>query len=64
MDRHLLFFNILYILLKALEDNSFYLFYKLNQSMVLIDKYMDFFWCFIIVKVCVDFTVLKFYFSF
>ena len=30
----------IYILLKTLEDNSFYLYSKLNQSILLIDKYI------------------------
>ena len=50
--------------LKTLEDNGFYLFYKLNQSILLIDKKLRaLFWYFITVKICIDFSLIRYYFS-
>ena len=55
----------IYILLKTLEDNSLYLFYKLNQSILLINKYIKslllvfYYW-----EICIDFSTIRFYFIF
>ena len=45
--------------LKALEDNSFCLFYKKNRSTLLTNK--EIFWYFIIVKICTDFSIIGFF---
>ena len=54
----------IYFLLKTLKDNSFYLFYKLSQSILSINKYIENLWYFVIVKICVDFSLARFCFSF
>ena len=40
-NRFFFFFSTITFLLKTLEDNSFCLFYKLNLSILLIDKYTE-----------------------
>ena len=48
-----------------LQCNSFYIFYKLNQSILLIENTLKtFFSYFIIVKICVNFSIIRFYSSF
>ena len=54
-----------YLYSSKLEDNNFYLFYKKNQSKRLqTNKLRTFPWYFIIMKICVDFSILRFYSSF